>query len=133
MAVSLVVGLVALLAYLVPRLLAARSPWPMWDVNVYWWGGRQALRDASLYAAHEPQSFTYPPFAAAVFGLGSAGPEVVLKIIVTTLSLIALGALAWLSVRAAGVGHRPGWSSQPGHWPCSRSRSPIRSGWARST
>ena len=108
MAMSLAVGLVALSAYLVPRLLAARSPWPMWDVNVYWWGGRQALRDSSLYAAYEPQSFTYPPFAAAVFGLGGAGPEVVLKIIMTTLSLIALGALAWLSVRAAGVGHRPG-------------------------
>ena len=74
MAVSLVVGLVALSAYLVPRLLAARSPWPMWDVSVYWWGGRQALRDASLYAAHEPQSHL-PPFAAAVFGLGSADPR----------------------------------------------------------
>jgi alpha-1,2-mannosyltransferase len=106
--VGLVVGLAALSAYLVPRLLAARSPWPMWDVNVYWWGGRQALRDASLYAAHEPQSFTYPPFAAAVFGLGSAGSVVVLKIIVIVLSLTALAALAGLSVRAAGVGHRPG-------------------------
>ena len=80
----------------------------MWDVTVYWWGGRQALRDASLYAAHEPHSFTYPPFAAAVFGLGSAGPEIVLKIIVITLSLIALAALAWLSVRAAGVDAGPG-------------------------
>ena len=111
MAMGLAVGLAALSAYLVPRLLAARSPWPMWDVNVYWWGGRQALRDSSLYAAYEPQSFTYPPFAAAVFGLGSAGPEIVLKIIMTTLSLIALGAAdllqrhdsAWWQGIATGV------------------------------
>jgi alpha-1,2-mannosyltransferase len=100
------VGLAALAAYLVPRLLAGRAPWPMWDVDVYWWGGRQALRDASLYATHEPSSFTYPPFAAAVFGLASGGPEIVLKIIVITLSLTALATLAWHSVGDAGSGRR---------------------------
>ena len=37
-------GLAALAAYVVPRLVAAQPQWPMWDVDVYWWGGRQALR-----------------------------------------------------------------------------------------
>jgi alpha-1,2-mannosyltransferase len=106
-AIVALLALAALGAYLVPRLLATHAPWPMWDVGVYWWGGRQALADATLYAPHEPRSFTYPPFAAAVFGLASGGPEIVLKIAMISLSLIALAALVWLSVRAAGVKSRP--------------------------
>src|SRR3984957_14114037 len=101
-AVAALVGLAALAAYVVPRLLAARPQWPMWNVDVYWWGGRQALRDAALYAAHEPRSFTYPPFAAAIFGLTGAAPEIVLKVSMIVLSLAGLALLAWLSVRAAG-------------------------------
>jgi alpha-1,2-mannosyltransferase len=101
------VGLAALATYLVPRLRAGRAPWPMWDVDVYWWGGRQALRDVGLYAVHEPLSFTYPPFAAAVFGLASGASELALKVIVITLSLTALATLAWHSVRDAGFGRRP--------------------------
>jgi alpha-1,2-mannosyltransferase len=106
MAVALT-GFAALGAYLVPRLLAARAPWPMWDVDVYWWGGRQALRDASLYAAHEPRSFTYPPFAAVIFGLVSGWPEIVLKITMIGLSITGLAALARVSARAAGFGRAP--------------------------
>ncbi|HWG14789.1 MAG TPA: glycosyltransferase 87 family protein [Streptosporangiaceae bacterium] len=90
-----------------PRLLATRPQWPMWDVAVYWWGGRQALRGATLYAAHEPRSFTYPPFAAAIFGPTGAAPEIVLKVSMVVLSLAGLALLAWLSVRAAGFGRRP--------------------------
>jgi alpha-1,2-mannosyltransferase len=101
------IGLAALGAYLVPRLLAARAQWPMWDVDVYWWGGRQALRGASLYAAHEPRSFTYPPFAAVIFGLVSGWPEIVLKITMIGLSIVALAALARVSARAAGFGRPP--------------------------
>src|ERR1700761_2703744 len=100
-------GVAALAAYLAPRLLAARAPWPMWDVDVYWWGGRQALRGASLYAAHEPRSFTYPPFAAVIFALVSGWPEIVLKITVIGLSLAGLAALARVSARAAGFGRSP--------------------------
>jgi alpha-1,2-mannosyltransferase len=103
----LLAGAAALGVYLVPRLLATRPQWPMWDVNVYWWGGRQALRGATLYAAHEPHSFTYPPFAAAIFGLTGAAPEIVLKASMVMLSLAGLALLAWLSVRAAGFGRRP--------------------------
>jgi alpha-1,2-mannosyltransferase len=105
-AAVLLAGAAGLVAYLVPRLLATRSQWPMWDVAVYWWGGRQALRGASLYAAREPHSFTYPPFAAAIFGLGGATPEIVLKISLVVLSLAGLALLGWLSVRAAGFGRR---------------------------
>ncbi|HEX4394623.1 MAG TPA: hypothetical protein VH084_24250, partial [Mycobacterium sp.] len=68
-AAVLLIGAAALAAYLVPRLLTPHAPWPMWNVAVYWWGGSHALHDATLYAAHEPESFTYPPFAAALFGL----------------------------------------------------------------
>ncbi|HEY0719558.1 MAG TPA: glycosyltransferase family 87 protein, partial [Streptosporangiaceae bacterium] len=106
-AVALLTGAAALAIYLVPRLLATRPQWPMWDVAVYWWGGRQALHGGTLYAAHEPYSFTYPPFAAALFGLSGAAPEIVLKISMVVLSGAGLALLAWLSVRAAGFGHRP--------------------------
>src|ERR1700761_923549 len=105
-AVALVGG-AALVSYVLPRLLAARAQWPMWDADVYWWGGRQALRDATLYAAHEPRSFTYPPFAAALFALTAARPEIFLKISMIVLSLTGLGLLGWLSARAAGFGRRP--------------------------
>lgn len=100
-------ALAALTVYVVPRLLASRAQWPMWDVNVYWWGGRQALHDASLYAAHEPRSFTYPPFAAAMFGLGGAAPEIFLKVSMVVLSLAGLAVVCWLSVREAGFPRRP--------------------------
>jgi alpha-1,2-mannosyltransferase len=100
-------GLAALAAYVMPRLLAARPQWPMWDVDVYWWGGRQALRDATLYAAHEPLSFTYPPFAAVVFALVGGAAEIVLKISIIVLSLASVALLAWLSVRDAGFSRRP--------------------------
>jgi alpha-1,2-mannosyltransferase len=101
------VGLAALAAYVVPRLLAARPQWPMWDVAVYWWGGRQALRDAGLYATHEPHSFTYPPFAAVVFAFSGGTAEIALKISMIVLSLAGLALLVWVSVRAAGFGRRP--------------------------
>jgi alpha-1,2-mannosyltransferase len=97
----LFIGAAALAAYLVPRLLAARAPWPMWNVDVYWWGGHQALTDASLYAAHEPHNFTYPPFAAALFGLAGGVTEIVLKVTLLGLSLAALTGLVWLSLRQA--------------------------------
>jgi alpha-1,2-mannosyltransferase len=106
-AAVLLIGAAALAVYLVPRLLAPRAPWPMWNVAVYWWGGSQALHDATLYAAHEPRSFTYPPFAAALFGLAGGVPEIVLKVSLAVLSLAGLAALAWQSVRAAGLGRRP--------------------------
>src|SRR5689334_24179414 len=55
------VGLVALAVYALPWLAAPAAHWPMWDVRVYWWGGRQAAAGgAALYAPGAPFSFTYP-------------------------------------------------------------------------
>ena len=103
----LLIGVAALLAYLVPKLLASRFQWPMWDANVYWWGGQQALRDANLYAAHKPLPFTYPPVAAVLFALGGAAPNTVFKVGMVILSLAGLAVLCWLSVSAAGFRRRP--------------------------
>src|ERR1700761_1322117 len=99
-------GVAALAIYLVPRLLANHAPWPLWDVDVYWWGGRQALRDATIYAPHEPRSFTYPPFAAALFGLTGGVPEIVLKVGLTVLSLAGLAVLCWRLVGELGLPRR---------------------------
>src|ERR1700744_1508222 len=102
----LLVGAAALAIYLVPRLLVSHAPWPLWDVDVYWWGGRQALGDATIYAPHEPRSFTYPPFAAALCGLTGGVPEIVLKVGLTALSLAGLAILCWRSVGELGLPRR---------------------------
>ena len=100
----LLIGAAAVGLYLVPRLVSRRAPWPMWDISVYWWGGRQVLHGATIYAAHEPRSFTYPPFAAAAFATSGAAPEVVLKISLMTLSLAGLIAIDLLSRTTASGG-----------------------------
>jgi hypothetical protein len=66
MRVALVlVGLAALAVYVLPGLLAPAANWPLWDVRVYWWGGRQAAAGGGvLYVPGAPLGFTYPPFAA---------------------------------------------------------------------
>ena len=100
-------GLAALTAYLLPRLAAPGTHWPLWDVHVYWWGGQQAARGGALYAPGTRYSFTYPPFAAAVFGLAARAPEGVLAVVITAASTGALAALCALSLGAAGVRRRP--------------------------
>jgi hypothetical protein len=65
-----VAGLAALMVYLGPGLAAPGAHWPLWDVRVYWWGGQQAARGGALYAPCARYSFTYPPFAAALFRYG---------------------------------------------------------------
>jgi hypothetical protein len=67
--VAVLAGTAALVAYLLPNLLAPAAHWPLWDVRVYWWGGRQAAAGRALYAQGAPFSFTYPPFAALLFGV----------------------------------------------------------------
>jgi len=98
-------GLAALAAYLLPRL--SSTHWPLWDVHVYWWGGQQAVRGAALYAPGARYSFTYPPFAALVFGIFAAAPEGLLAAVITVASIVALAVLCWLSLTAAGVRPRP--------------------------
>jgi alpha-1,2-mannosyltransferase len=100
-------GLAALTVYLRPRVAAPHASWPLWDVRVYWWGGQQAARGGALYAPGARYSFTYPPFAAALFALAAHGPEGDLAIVITVASVGALAVLCALSLGAAGVRRRP--------------------------
>jgi hypothetical protein len=87
------VGLLALTAYLLPGRGDPGAHWPLWNVQVYWWGGQQAVRGGALYAPGSPFSFTYPPFAALVF-VTAAGTSIgFLKISITVASLVALALL----------------------------------------
>jgi alpha-1,2-mannosyltransferase len=106
--VAVLAGMAALVAYLLPNLLAPAAHWPLWDVRVYWWGGRQAAAGGrTLYAQGAPFSFTYPPFAALLFGVFAGSPAGVLKAVLTAGSLAALPVLCGLSLGAAGVRRRP--------------------------
>ena len=106
-AATMLVGLAALTAYLLPRLAAPGTHWPLWDVRVYWWGGQHAARGGVLYAPAARYSFTYPPFAAALFGIAAHGSEGTLAAVITSASIGALTALCALSLGAAGVRRRP--------------------------
>jgi alpha-1,2-mannosyltransferase len=101
------VGLAVLAAYLLPGLSDPQARWPLWDVRVYWWGGQQASRGAPLYASGGPFNFTYPPFAASLFRLGAAAAEGWLAAVITAGSIVALVALCWQALGAAGVRRRP--------------------------
>ncbi len=97
----------AVAAYLLPGLPDPAAHWPMWDVSTYWWGGQQAARHAALYNPGAAYSFTYPPFAAALFGLAADTSADWLKAALTAGSSCALPILCWLSLGAAGVRRRP--------------------------
>ena len=112
--VAVLAGMAALVAYLLPNLLAPAAHWPLWDVRVYWWGGRQAAAGRALYAQGAPFSFTYPPFAALLFGVFAGSPAGVLKAVLTA------GSLAALPVCAGCRWARPGCSGA--RKPSSRSR-----------
>src|SRR5881296_3363662 len=85
---SVLVGLVALAVYVLPWLPAPAAHWPLWDVRVYWWGGRQAAAGgAALYAPGAPFSFTYPPFAALLFSAFAGASADAMKIALTAGSL----------------------------------------------
>jgi len=101
----LLAGAAALVLYVAPGLSAPGSHWPLRDVRVYWWGGQHASQ--ALYSAHAEFSFTYPPFAAALFRLGSTGTEGWLAAVITVVSIGALVALVCMSLAAAGVRPRP--------------------------
>ena len=97
-------GLAAVVVvYLRPGLADPRAHWPLWDVNVYWWGGRQAARGAALYAPGATYRFTYPPFAAELFRIGADAPVSVLQAAITAASVGALAMLCWLVTGVAGI------------------------------
>ena len=68
---AVLAGLAALTVYLRPGLATPDAHWPLWDVHVYWWGGQQAAHGGTLYAPGARYSFTYPPFAAALFTIAA--------------------------------------------------------------
>ena len=70
-------------------------------------GGAPSRPPAGLYAPGTQFSFTYPPFAAALFRLGTTGREGWLAAGITVLSIGALVVLVWLSLTAAGMRPRP--------------------------
>jgi alpha-1,2-mannosyltransferase len=97
-------GAVALAIYLLPGLRDPAAHWPLWDVRVYAWGGRQAAAGGgALYAPGARFSFTYPPFAAVLFAVFAGAPAGVLKIVLTAASLAALAVLCGQALAAAGV------------------------------
>ena len=100
-------GLAALTVYLRPGLATPYAHWPLWDVHVYWWGGQQASRGGILYAPGTRYSFTYPPFAAALFTIAAHAPEGDLAAVITVASIGALAVLCALSLGTAGVRRRP--------------------------
>jgi alpha-1,2-mannosyltransferase len=104
---AVLAGLAALTVYLRPGLATPHAHWPLWDVRVYWWGGQQAARGGPLYAPGARYSFTYPPFAAALFTLAARGPEGDLAAVIAVASIGALAVLCALSLGMAGVRRRP--------------------------
>jgi alpha-1,2-mannosyltransferase len=103
----LLVGLAALAVYAAPKVTDPTAHWPLWDVNVYRWGGQQAVHGGALYASSARYSFTYPPFAAALFALGAGAPVGVLDAVITFASVFALALVCWLALRAVDVRPRP--------------------------
>jgi alpha-1,2-mannosyltransferase len=75
------------------------------DLAVYNHGGLLARTDQQrLYSwqLRRGIKFTYPPFAALVFAVGSVLPWAVLKWLMTVASLAALAASIWLTLGALG-------------------------------
>ena len=102
------VGVTALVVYVLPGLPGPAVHWPLWDVRVYWWGGQQATAGGgAMYAPGTLLTFTYPPFAALLFAVFAGAPIGVLKGVLTVGSLVALVALCGLSLGVAGVRRRP--------------------------
>ena len=104
--VAVAVCALALAAYLADMFLHPPGKMLDWyDFNVY--------NDAGLIARNSPGrlytwqlhpgiKFTYTPFAALVFALGSVLPWAVLKWLMTVASLAALAGTVWLTFGALG-------------------------------
>ncbi len=101
------VGVTALVVYLLPGLPAPATHWPLWDVRVYWWAGQQAAaRGGALYAPGAPFNFTYPPFAALLFEAFAGASIGALKAVLIAGNVVGLVVLSGLSLGAAGMRRR---------------------------
>ncbi len=106
--VGAAVAAVAAVAY-----LAALATHPMtdmlkgFDLQVYLGGGQQALHHSGnlyswYYQKYPGIQFTYTPFAALVFALGSLLPFRALMVLVALVSTGALTATVWIAFRELG-------------------------------
>lgn len=75
------------------------------DLNVYWGAVRLMLRGGDLYgfSGHDGAPFTYPPFAGLLFVTIAVFPEVVIQVLWTAVTLIAV-VFAGCLLRDAVVG-----------------------------
>lgn len=106
--VAMLTAVAALAVYVLPGLPDPAAHWPLWDVRVYEWGGRQAAAGGgALYAPGARFSFTYPPFAGVLFAVFSGTPGWALKAALTAGSMVALAVLSGQALDAAGVKRRP--------------------------
>jgi alpha-1,2-mannosyltransferase len=97
---------VAVGAYLALAALRPADFWLMNDLKIYRLAGLVAQRSGPLYQVRFLRgglSFTYPPFAAAVFAALALAPLATLKVLITAASLLSLAGAAWLAWGAAGV------------------------------
>jgi len=106
------VATVSVLAYVIA---IATHPWAVmlkgFDLQVYTAGGRLALHDAGdLYTWHWPGhvgiQYTYTPFAALIFAVGSVLPLKGLTAGVTLVSLVSLAVTVWIAFRSLGLRSR---------------------------
>jgi alpha-1,2-mannosyltransferase len=99
---------VAAVAYLV-----ALATHPMaamlkgFDLQVYLDGGQQALHHSGnlytwYYDNHPGIQFTYTPFAALLFAVGSVFPFHAVVVLATLVSIFALAATVWIAFRELG-------------------------------
>jgi alpha-1,2-mannosyltransferase len=100
-AVAAVAYLVALATHPTAALLKG------FDLRVYLGGGQQALHHPGnlyswIYAGHPGIQFTYTPFAALLFAVGSLLPFRLLMDLVAVVSTFALVATVWIAFRELG-------------------------------
>ncbi|HEX8007879.1 MAG TPA: glycosyltransferase 87 family protein, partial [Trebonia sp.] len=110
--VLLIAG-VAVAAVAAAAYLAALATHPAnallkgFDLQVYLGGGQQALHHPGnlyswIYQRHPGIQFTYTPFAALVFAVGSLLPFRLLMDLVAVVSTFALVATIWIAFRELG-------------------------------
>jgi alpha-1,2-mannosyltransferase len=109
---GIVVAVVSVLAYLIA---VASHPWDDmlkgFDLRVYTDGGQLALHHSGdLYSWHWPGhagiQYTYTPFAALLFAVGSVLPFHLLMAGMALVGLVSLGVTVWVAFRSLGLRSR---------------------------
>ena len=105
---AVLVGLAVLAAYLLPGLSHPGARWPLWDARVYWWGGPAGRPGrAAVRLRRAVQLHLSAVRGVAVPARRGPAPEGSLHGVITAGSIVALVALCWQALGAAGVRRRP--------------------------